>query len=198
MSGGRNEAGLACRDGTGRGRVRGWWCRHEWSSSGSKGRGRDAARRGLGCRSGDETERAATPSWKAMIRSAARRRGDVDARWQDTLLRSSSGSTARVRELGSIWLSSHPRRSPVSCDGQACGSRQHRHSGCRSGCGGAREEQRRESEEEEREREEREKGVNRTLTHFYPNFCIETRETVNIEVGGNLKIYNFRVGRNFI
>ena len=101
MSGGRNEAALACRVGTGRGRVRGWWCRHEWSSSGSKGRGRDVARRGLGCRSGDETERAATPSWKAMIRSAARRRGDVDARWQDTLLRSSSGSTARVRELGS-------------------------------------------------------------------------------------------------
>ena len=49
-----------------------------------------------------------------------------------------------------------------------------------------------------KEREEREKGVNRTLTHFYPNFCIETRKTVNIEVGGNLKIYNFRVGRNFI
>ena len=88
---GGTRLGLACRDGTGRGRVRGWWCRHEWSSSGSKGRGRDAARRGLGCRSGDETERAASSSWKAMIRSAARRRGDVDARWQDTLLRSSSG-----------------------------------------------------------------------------------------------------------
>ena len=141
------------QDGTGRGHVRGWWCRHEWSSSGSKGRGRDAARRGLGCRSGDETERAASSSWKTMIRSAARRRGDVDARWQDTLLRSSSGSTARVRELGSIWLSSRPRRSPVACGGQACGSRRRRHSGCRSGCGGAREEQRRESEEEERERE---------------------------------------------
>ena len=49
-----------------------------------------------------------------------------------------------------------------------------------------------------KERERRERGVNRTLTHFYPNFCIETRKTVNIEVGGNLKIYNFRVGRNFI
>ena len=152
----------------------------------------------MGCRSGDETERAASSSWKAMIRSAARRRGDVDARWQDTLLRSSSGSTVCVRELGSIWLSSRPRRSPVACGTQVCGSRRRRHSGCRSGCGGAREEQRRESEEEEREREEREKGVNLTLTHFYPNFCIETRKTVNIEVRGNLKIYNFRVGRNFI
>ena len=98
---GGTRLGLACRDGTGCSRVRGWWRRHEWSSSGSKGRGRDAARRGLGYRSGDETERAARSSWKAMIRSAARRRGDVDARWQDTLLRSSSGSTARVRELGS-------------------------------------------------------------------------------------------------
>jgi len=49
-----------------------------------------------------------------------------------------------------------------------------------------------------KERERRERGVNRTLTHFYPNFCIETRKTVNIEVGGNLKIYNFCVGQNFI
>ena len=143
--------GLACWDGTGRGRVRGWWCRHGWSLSGSKGRGRDTARMGLGCRSGDETERAASSSWKAMIRSAARRRGDVDARWQDTLLRSSSGSTVCVRELGSIWLSSRPRRSPVACGGQACGSRQRRHSGCRSGSGGAREEQRREREGREKE-----------------------------------------------
>ena len=123
---GGTRLGLSCRDGTGRGHVRGWWRRHEWSSSGSKGRGRDAARRGLGYRSGDETERAASSSWKAMIRSAARRRGDVDARWQDTLLRSSSGSTACVRELGSVWLLSRPRRSPVACGGQACGSRRRR------------------------------------------------------------------------
>ena len=107
---GGTRLGLACRDGTERSRVRGWWRRHEWSSSGSKGRGRDAARRGLGCRSGDETERAASSSWKAMIRSVARRRGDVDARWQDTLLRSSSGSTACVRELGSVWLLPSDRR----------------------------------------------------------------------------------------
>ena len=62
------------------------------------------------CHSGDETERAASSSWKAMIRSAARRRGDVDARWQDTLLRSGSGSTACVQELGCTWLSSSVRR----------------------------------------------------------------------------------------
>ena len=45
-----------------------------------------------------------------MSRSAARRRGDVDVRWQDTLLRSGSGSTACVRELGCAWLSSSVRR----------------------------------------------------------------------------------------
>ena len=80
------------------------------SPSGSNGRGRDAARRGLGRRSGDEMEQAASSSWKAMSRSEARRRGGVDERWQDTLLRSGSGSTACVRELGCAWLSSSIRR----------------------------------------------------------------------------------------
>jgi hypothetical protein len=40
--------------------------------------------------------------------------------------------------------------------------------------------------------------VNRGLTQLDSNFCIETQKTVNIKVVGNSKIYNFRVGKNFI
>ena len=116
----------------------------------------------------------------------------IDERRQDTLLRSGSGSTACVRALGSVCLSSRPRRSPVVRGGQACGSR--RWLGQR-GFAAAHPAMAPKKNRGGREKEEREGGrVNRSLTQIDSNFCIETRKMVNIKVVGNSKIYNFRVG----
>jgi hypothetical protein len=80
--------------------------------------------------------------------------------------------------------------------GQACGSRRRR-----TGSGASLPTllRRQRKNRGGREKEEREgRRVNRSLTQNDSNFCIETRKTVNIKVVGNSKIYNFRVGQNFI
>ena len=137
-------------------------------------------------------------SWRArqeaMSGSAARRVGGVDERRrQATLLHPFVNG---VRAFGIAWLSSLPRRFPVACGGQARGSRR-RCTGSVASLPTLSWRQRK--TRGGREKEEREgRRVNRSLTQNDSNFCIETPKTVNIKVVGNSKIYNFRVGLNFI
>ena len=153
------------------------------SPSGSNGRS-GVQRGGLGRRSGDGTGRAACSSWKAMSGSTARREAGLTS--GSRLAPRVPGSTACVRELGSVWLSPSDRRGVAAGGGsklgRAGGAAARSALLCRAGT---------EKRERGGKREKREKEVNQILTRVCSNFCVKTQKTFHTKVVGNCKDYNF-------